>query len=91
MTAFLGCGTGGENLISENVSVKQSMNTTWVSAPVRQDKPAERNLFGSLYDPFMKEGSPTAHDRAIACQNTTCADVNCAPVSHWFQRLFLTQ
>jgi len=67
MTAFLGRGTGSDNLISENVSVKQSMNATWVSAPVRQGQPAKRNLFGSFYDPFMKEGSPTANDRASAC------------------------
>jgi sulfoacetaldehyde dehydrogenase len=48
-TASLGCGTWGGNITSENISVKHYMNTTWVSRPIPEDKPDERELLGELY------------------------------------------
>src|SRR5207248_11421742 len=49
MTASLGCGTWGGNITSENISVKHYMNTTWVSRPIPEDRPAEQELLGEFY------------------------------------------
>lgn len=43
MTSSLGCGTWGGNIISENVHLKHYMNTTWVSVPIKEDKPSMPN------------------------------------------------
>jgi acyl-CoA reductase-like NAD-dependent aldehyde dehydrogenase len=48
-TASLGCGTWGGNITSENISVKHYMNTTWVSRPIPEDKPDERELLGEFF------------------------------------------
>ena len=48
-TASLGCGTWGGNITSENLSVKHYMNTTWVSRPIAEDKPDEREILGEFY------------------------------------------
>lgn len=48
-TASLGCGTWGGNITSENISVKHYMNTTWVSRPIAEDRPDERQLLGEFY------------------------------------------
>ena len=48
-TASLGCGTWGGNITSENISVKHYMNTTWVSRPLPEDKPDERELLLEFY------------------------------------------
>ena len=49
-TASLGCGTWGGNIISENLSVKHYMNTTWVSRPIAEDKPDEQEILGEFYN-----------------------------------------
>ncbi|TXT36902.1 MAG: aldehyde dehydrogenase [Comamonadaceae bacterium] len=67
MTSSLGCGTWGGNVISENVSLKHYMNTTWVSVPIKEDKPSDQELFGDFYDPALEEGNFTAEDMASAC------------------------
>lgn len=67
MTSSLGCGTWGGNVISENVSLKHYMNTTWVSVPIKEDKPSDQELFGDFYDPALEEGTFTAEDMASAC------------------------
>ena len=67
MTSSLGCGTWGGNVISENVSLKHYMNTTWVSVPIKEDKPSDQELFGDFYDPALEEGTFTADDMASAC------------------------
>ena len=48
-TASLGCGTWGGNITSENISVKHYMNTTWVSRPIAEDKPDEREILGEFF------------------------------------------
>ena len=48
-TSSLGCGTWGGNITSENLSVKHYMNTTWVSRPIPEDRPDERELLGEFY------------------------------------------
>ncbi|MDD3937083.1 aldehyde dehydrogenase family protein [Rhodoferax sp.] len=67
MTSSLGCGTWGGNVISENVSLKHYMNTTWVSVPIKEDRPSDQELFGEFYDPALEEGDFTAEDMASAC------------------------
>jgi sulfoacetaldehyde dehydrogenase len=54
MTSSLGCGTWGGNSISENVCLKHYLNTTWVSVPIKEDKPSDAELFGSFYDPALE-------------------------------------
>jgi sulfoacetaldehyde dehydrogenase len=54
MTSSLGCGTWGGNIVSENVHLKHYMNTTWVSVPIREDKPSDEELFGDFYDPALE-------------------------------------
>jgi sulfoacetaldehyde dehydrogenase len=55
MTSSLGCGTWGGNIISENVSLKHYMNTTWVSKPIPEDRPSDEELFADFYDPEMEK------------------------------------
>lgn len=50
MTPSLGCGTWGGNIVSENITTKHYMNTTWVSRSIPEDKPAEKQLFGKFYN-----------------------------------------
>lgn len=50
MTPSLGCGTWGGNIISENVTTKHYMNTTWVSRTIPEDKPTEEEIFGKFYN-----------------------------------------
>ena len=54
MTSSLGCGTWGGNIVSENVSLKHYMNTTWVSVPIPEDRPPDEELFGEFYDPALE-------------------------------------
>lgn len=50
MTASLGCGTWGGNIISENISIKHYMNTTWVSRTIPEDRPTEQELLGEFFN-----------------------------------------
>jgi sulfoacetaldehyde dehydrogenase len=50
MTSSMGCGIWGGNITNENVSLKHYMNVTWVSRPIAEDKPSERDLFGEFYN-----------------------------------------
>jgi sulfoacetaldehyde dehydrogenase len=54
MTSSLGCGTWGGNAVSENVNLKHYLNTTWVSVPIKEDKPSDENLFGDFYDAALE-------------------------------------
>jgi sulfoacetaldehyde dehydrogenase len=60
MTSSLGCGTWGGNVVSENVHLKHYMNTTWVSVPIKEDKPSDEELFGEFYDPALELGEREA-------------------------------
>lgn len=53
MTNSMGCGTWGGNIISENIALRQYINTTWVSVPISEDKPSDEWLFGEFYKPEM--------------------------------------
>lgn len=54
MTSSLGCGTWGGNIVSENISLKHYLNTTWVSFPIPEDRPSDAELFGEFYDPELE-------------------------------------
>lgn len=50
MTSSLGCGTWGGNITTENIHLKHYMNVTWVSRPIPEDRPSEKELFGEFYN-----------------------------------------
>ncbi|MDA8258258.1 MAG: aldehyde dehydrogenase family protein [Betaproteobacteria bacterium] len=54
MTSSLGCGTWGGNIVSENVHLKHYLNTTWVSVPIKEDRPSDEELFGEFFDPALE-------------------------------------
>ena len=54
MTSSLGCGTWGGNIVSENISLKHYLNTTWVSFPIPEDRPTDAELFGEFFDPALE-------------------------------------
>lgn len=45
-TLSLGCGTWGGNIASENITWKHMINTTWVSIPIKENVPDDKELFG---------------------------------------------
>ncbi|MFJ5718064.1 aldehyde dehydrogenase family protein [Neobacillus sp. NPDC093127] len=47
-TFSLGCGTWGGNIVSENVTQKHYMNTTWVAEPINREEASEEEIFGDL-------------------------------------------
>lgn len=47
-TFSLGCGTWGGNIVSENVTQKHYMNTTWVAEPIDRKPASEEEIFGDL-------------------------------------------
>lgn len=50
----LGCGTWGGNIVSENITWKHFLNTTWVSQPIDPVIPDENKLFGKHWEKFGK-------------------------------------
>ena len=54
-TSSMGCGTWGGNIVSENVTLKHYMNTTWVARPIAEDMPSLQELFGDFYHDGMDE------------------------------------
>ncbi|MCB9958272.1 MAG: aldehyde dehydrogenase family protein [Rhodospirillaceae bacterium] len=50
MTSSLGCGIWGGNITNENVHLKHYLNITWVSRPIKEDRPSEAELFGEFYN-----------------------------------------
>jgi sulfoacetaldehyde dehydrogenase len=60
MTSSLGCGTWGGNIVSENVHLKHYMNATWVSVPIKEDRPSDEELFGDFYDAALEADAKTS-------------------------------
>ena len=54
-TSSMGCGTWGGNIVSENITLKHYMNTTWVSRVILTDMPPMQELFGEFYHDGMDE------------------------------------
>ena len=44
----LGCATWGNNIASENITLKHYMNNTWIATPIEAVKPTEEELFGDF-------------------------------------------
>lgn len=47
-TSTLGCGTWGGNIVSENITAKHFINTTWISRPIKPYIPTDEELFAGL-------------------------------------------
>ena len=69
MTSSLGCGTWGGNIVSENVHLKHYMNTTWVSVPIKEDKPSDEELFGDVLR--RRAGSGSRGDHRLKTRGAT--------------------
>ena len=41
--------------VSENITLKHYMNTTWVARPLPEDMPSNEELFGDFFKPGMDE------------------------------------
>ena len=54
-TSSMGCGTWGGNIVSENITLKHYMNTTWVARPIAEDMPSNQELFGEFFVEGMDE------------------------------------
>lgn len=54
-TSSMGCGTWGGNIVSENITLKHYMNTTWVARPIAEDMPSNEELFGEFFVEGMDE------------------------------------
>ena len=54
-TSSMGCGTWGGNIVSENITLKHYMNTTWVARPIAEDMPSNKELFGEFFVEGMDE------------------------------------
>lgn len=53
-TLSLACGTWGGNITTENINVRNYMNLTWVSRPVKPRVLDEEELFASHWDKYGK-------------------------------------
>ena len=51
----LGCGTWGGNIVSENITWKHFINTTWVSRPIDAVIPDENVIFGAHWQKFGRD------------------------------------
>ncbi|GHV53297.1 hypothetical protein FACS1894206_03700 [Deltaproteobacteria bacterium] len=54
MTSSMGCGVWGGNQVSDNISLKYYMQTTFVAKPLMKDQPSEDIVFGEFYDASVK-------------------------------------
>lgn len=49
-TFSLGCGTWGGNIVSENITQKHYINTTWVSEPIDRQPAADEEIYRDLLE-----------------------------------------
>ncbi len=50
MSSSMGCGVWGNNITNENIHLTHYLNYTWVSRPIKEDRPTEAELFGEFYN-----------------------------------------
>ncbi len=48
-TVTLGCGTWGGNITTENINYRHFINVTWVSEPIKPEKPADEEIWGEFW------------------------------------------
>ena len=53
-TLSMGCGTWAGNSISENLNYRHFINITHLVREISEDKPSEKELFGSYWDKYGK-------------------------------------
>jgi sulfoacetaldehyde dehydrogenase len=51
-TVTLGCGTWGNNITTENINYKHFINVTWLSEPIRRDRPTEDEVWGTFFKKY---------------------------------------
>lgn len=49
-TFSLGCGTWGGNIVSENITQKHFINTTWLSYPIDRQPASDEEIYGNLLE-----------------------------------------
>ena len=53
-TVTLGCGTWGNNITTENISIKHFINVTWLSEPIPLNRPADDAVWGDYFAKYGK-------------------------------------
>ena len=53
-TVTLGCGTWGGNITTENINYRHFINVTWVSEPIKPEKPADEEIWGEFWAKYGK-------------------------------------
>lgn len=53
-TTSLGCGTWGNNIISENITWKHFINVTWLSEPIANHRPSDEQMWGDFFKTYKK-------------------------------------
>jgi sulfoacetaldehyde dehydrogenase len=53
-TVTLGCGTWGNNITSENISIKHFINITWLSEPIPLNRPTDDAVWGDYFAKYGK-------------------------------------
>jgi sulfoacetaldehyde dehydrogenase len=49
-TMTLGCGSWGGNITTDNITWKHMINTTWISLPIKERIPDDKELFAGVMD-----------------------------------------
>ncbi|MDR0238742.1 MAG: aldehyde dehydrogenase family protein [Deltaproteobacteria bacterium] len=53
-TVTLGCGTWGNNITTENISIKHFINVTWLSEPIPLNRPTDDAVWGEYFAKYGK-------------------------------------
>ena len=53
-TVTLGCGTWGNNITTENINYKHFINVTWLSEPIKPNRPTDDEIWGTFFAQFGK-------------------------------------
>lgn len=51
-TVTLGCGTWGGNITTENINYRHFLNITWLSEPIKEDKPGDEQVWGQFWQKY---------------------------------------
>ena len=51
-TVTLGCGTWGNNVTTENIYYKHFLNITWLSVPIPEQKPTDKEMWGEFWKKY---------------------------------------
>ena len=51
-TVTLGCGTWGGNITTENINYRHFLNITWLSEPIKEEKPSDEQVWGQFWQKY---------------------------------------